>query len=108
MPYLRLLRPEQWVKNVFLFAGLVFGRKFTDADSVLMAIGGFSLFCLLSSAVYVLNDLRDREDDKLHPRKRTRPIASGAVSVSAAMAIAAVLLTFTLGSAAALDRGFFF
>lgn len=108
MPYLRLLRPEQWVKNVFLLAGLVFGRKFTDPDSVLVAIGGFSLFCMLSSAIYVLNDIRDREDDKLHPRKRERPIASGAVSVPAAIAISVILLLFTLGSAVALDRGFFF
>lgn len=107
MAYVRLLRPGQWTKNVFVFAGLIFGRKLTDIESVVYAVLGFICFCLVSSAVYVMNDIHDRNEDRLHPRKRTRPIASGAVSVPSAAAIAAGLLLMGLGGAALLDIPFF-
>ena len=109
MAYLRLLRPEQWIKNVFLFAGLIFGGQLLNIPKVLDAFGGFALFCLLSSGVYVVNDIRDRVEDRLHPRKKRRPIASGEVSPQAGALIAAILLVVALGGAWQIDskRGFF-
>lgn len=105
MAYLRLLRAQQWVKNVFVFAGLVFGRKFLDPDSVLQALAAFGCLCLVSSHVYIVNDIRDRAEDRLHPRKSRRPIAAGQVSIATAVAVAALLLAAGLGWAAWLDRG---
>src|SRR4030095_3085162 len=85
------LRPRQWVKNLFLFAGLVFGQKlFTPA--VWTAGAAFLIFCILSGAVYLLNDVADRARDRLHPDKRHRPVAAGRVSVAAAVAAAIVLI----------------
>lgn len=84
---LRLLRPHQWVKNVFVLAGVFFAGALSDKAAVARAIEAFAAFCLASSAVYVLNDLLDRKADALHPRKRSRPFASGAVSVPAGVAL---------------------
>ncbi len=106
MPWLRLLRPGQWTKNLFVFAGLVFGRKLLDGPSVVAALLGFACFCLLSSGIYILNDIRDRNEDQLHPRKRHRPVASGAIPVPAARLAALLLLVAGLGGALALDTGF--
>ncbi len=107
MPYLKLMRPGQWTKNLFLFAGLIFGQKLTDPASVYQVLLGFVCFCLLSSMVYVVNDIHDRNEDRLHPRKRERAIASGAVTPGAASLCASLLLVFGLGGALLLDRGFF-
>ncbi len=107
MPYVQLLRPGQWTKNLFLLAGLVFGQKLTDGQAVVEVLLGLVCFCLVSSAVYVLNDLHDRNEDRLHPRKRLRPIASGRVSVGAAWLLAAVLLVLGLGGGFGLNHGFF-
>ena len=107
MPYLQLLRPRQWSKNVFLFAGVVFGRKLDDRWSVLAAVLGFVCFSLLSSAVYIVNDIHDRAEDRLHPRKCKRPIASGQIGVSAALGLALVALVVGLGGSWLLDTGFF-
>jgi 4-hydroxybenzoate polyprenyltransferase len=104
--YLQLMRPGQWTKNLFLFAGLVFGRLLGDWRSVLVVVLAFFGFCLLSSAVYVFNDIHDRKEDRLHPTKKTRPVASGQVSVPAATAFAAVLLALGLSGAFLLDGGF--
>jgi 4-hydroxybenzoate polyprenyltransferase len=76
---LRSLRPAQWVKNAFVLAPLVFARRLGDIDSLHRALLAFLLFCAASSAVYLLNDLRDREEDSNHPVKRHRPIAAGIV-----------------------------
>ncbi|MEY4443696.1 MAG: hypothetical protein RL442_2696 [Pseudomonadota bacterium] len=78
--WLRLLRPHQWLKNVFVLAGLLFGRLWHQTDLVHLALLSAAAFCLASSAVYVLNDWLDRHDDALHPRKRHRPLASGVIS----------------------------
>jgi 4-hydroxybenzoate polyprenyltransferase len=86
-PLLRLLRPHQWVKNVFVLAGVFFAGALSDPGTVAKALEAFAAFCLASSAVYVLNDLLDRKADAGHPRKRTRPLASGAVSVEAAIVL---------------------
>lgn len=107
MAYLQLLRPAQWVKNVFVFAALVFGRLVTDAHAVAQSLLGFACLCLLSSTVYVFNDIHDREEDRLHPRKRTRPIAAGTVSIARAALLGMALLLAGLGGSLWLDRGFF-
>jgi hypothetical protein len=106
MPYLHLLRPAQWSKNVFLFAGLVFGHKLSDRGSVLSALLGFACFCLLSSAAYILNDIRDRNEDRLHPRKCKRPIASGRISPSAAAVLAVAAALVGLGGSWLLNASF--
>src|SRR5580765_8984963 len=79
------LRPQQWTKNVLVFAGLIFGEKLLDPKAVLHAITAFGVFCLLSGVVYLVNDVRDREADRLHPKKSHRPIAAGDLSPSAAL-----------------------
>jgi len=88
---IRSLRPRQWVKNVFVFAALVFGQRFIEPAAVLRSLAAFAVFCALSSAVYLINDIADREADRLHPTKRRRPIAAGLLSVRTA-GIAALLL----------------
>jgi 4-hydroxybenzoate polyprenyltransferase len=90
--YISLLRPHQWLKNGFVFVGLLFGHAWSDPVKLGEALAAFSAFCLLASAVYVMNDLIDRGQDRLHPEKRKRPLAAGTVSVSAAVALAAVCL----------------
>lgn len=107
MSYLQLLRPEQWTKNLFLFAGLVFGQRLTDWPSVGAVLLGLACFCLVSSGVYVLNDIHDRNEDRLHPRKRRRPVAAGQISVGRAASFAAALLIVGLGGGLRLDFGFF-
>jgi len=91
-PLIRLLRPHQWLKNGFVFVGLLFGHAWRDAAPVQAALAAFVAFCLLSSAVYVFNDLADREQDRRHPEKKKRPLASGAVGVPAALALATACL----------------
>ncbi len=107
MALVQLLRVEQWSKNLFLLAGLVFGQKLTDMPSVWAALQGFLCFSLISSGVYVINDIRDRVEDRLHPKKRFRPIASGRISVATAVVVALLVLAGGMGGAYALDRGFF-
>jgi 4-hydroxybenzoate polyprenyltransferase len=90
---LRSLRPRQWTKNVFVFAGLIFSeqKRLLDPSSVELAFAAFAVFCALSSTVYLINDIVDREADRLHPVKSRRPIASGQLSVRSAASAAAVL-----------------
>src|SRR5260370_15297580 len=99
------LRPRQWVKNLFVFAGLVFGQRlFTPA--VWPALGAFAIFCALSGAIYLVNDVADREKDRLHPKKRERPIAAGRLPVRVALGVAAALVAAGLVAAARLSAGF--
>lgn len=91
-PLLALMRPHQWLKNVFVFAGLVFSQSWHDTDRVTQVLSAFVVFCLFSSAVYIVNDWRDRASDALHPTKRLRPLASGAIGPAAAFTLAALLL----------------
>ena len=104
-PLIRLLRPHQWLKNGFVLVGLLFGHAWRDPAMVAQALAAFVAFCLISSAVYVLNDLIDREQDRRHPDKRQRPLASGAVSVGAAVALAAVCLALGFGLVGGLFAG---
>jgi 4-hydroxybenzoate polyprenyltransferase len=90
-PLIRALRPSEWIKNLLVFAGLLFGGRLDSGDAVADAVLTFVAFCAISSAGYLFNDLRDRELDRLHPEKRERPIASGAVSPGAAVALAVAL-----------------
>lgn len=83
-PFLRALRPTQWVKNLFVLAPLLFAQRLTDPESLFRAALAFLAFCCAASGVYLLNDLSDRERDQQHPTKKLRPIASGALSVPAA------------------------
>jgi 4-hydroxybenzoate polyprenyltransferase len=99
----RLLRSEQWLKNGFVFAGVLFSGRFTDPTSLASAGAAFCLFSLVSSAVYIQNDLIDAPVDRAHPTKRHRPIASGAVSIPVARVVQAVLLGIGLGLALVLD-----
>ena len=91
-PILALMRPGQWVKNAFVFAALVFAGKLTDPRLVLLSLQAFAAFCLLSSGVYIINDIADAEEDRRHPRKKDRPVASGAVSPGRARLLALLCL----------------
>lgn len=91
-PYLKLLRPYQWVKSGFVFVGLLFGHAWQQPLLVQRVVLAAAAFALAASAVYVLNDLADREGDRQHPQKRSRPLASGAVSVTAALLLAGACL----------------
>jgi len=102
----RLLRPQQWVKNVLVFAALIFARKLFDPHAFLFASLAFGAFCLASSSVYVVNDLIDVERDRLHPEKRHRPIASGAVLAGPATLLALALTGVSLGLAFWIGRSF--
>lgn len=90
--YLKLLRPYQWVKSGFVFVGLLFGHGWQQPLLVQRVVLAAAAFALAASAVYVLNDLADRERDRQHPQKRSRPLASGAVSVRAALLLAGACL----------------
>ena len=97
------MRPRQWSKNLLVFAGLVFAAKLGDASRWVEALAAFAAYCAISSAAYLVNDVRDREDDRLHPVKRARPIARGELSPRAALGPVSVafLLAF-----AALQAGY--
>ena len=95
-PLLRTLRPSQWAKNLFVLPPVVFAGVLTDPTAAGKAALALVVFCALSSAVYLLNDLADRESDRLHPVKRNRPLASGALSPRVAVAALGVLSALAL------------
>jgi 4-hydroxybenzoate polyprenyltransferase len=90
--FFRLARPKQWTKNGFVLAGVVFAEEAFSASSVLNALIAFAAFCMLSGAVYAFNDVLDIEEDRKHPLKRLRPVASGDVPVPAAVAFSVALV----------------
>lgn len=96
LDYLKLIRPKQWLKNLFVFAALVFSRNLLNPGMLGATAGAFAAFCLLSGGIYVFNDIFDRERDRSHPVKRFRPIASGRVPVGAASAYALALISLAL------------
>lgn len=100
------LRPKQWTKNLLVFVGVLFSQHLTDGPLLLRAAGGFLAFSLLSGSVYVLNDLLDVEADRQHPKKRLRPIASGALPIPVAWAMLPVLLVLVGALAWWLGTGF--
>jgi 4-hydroxybenzoate polyprenyltransferase len=103
---LRSLRPEQWTKNLFVFAGVLFGGHLLDAPAMARAVSAFAVFCALSGVVYIFNDLADRAADGRHPLKRLRPIASGRLSPSTAAIAATVLALGSLTAAVLLSPMF--
>jgi len=101
------LRPNQWTKNLFVFGALVFAQKLNDPHAVLRATAAFVVFCALSGAVYLINDVLDREQDQRHPLKARRPIASGAVDPKMAIVAALVIAAAALFAASRLGLPFF-
>lgn len=100
------MRPQQWLKNLILFAPLVFDRKLDNLDALLRTLAGFVLFCMLASVVYIINDLADLEADRSHPQKRNRPLASGKLSPATARLVALVILLVVLPLAFLLSPAF--
>ena len=102
---LRAMRPRQWAKNVFIFAALVFDEQLARPEPLARTMVGFVMLCLISSSVYLINDIADIEADRRHPVKRTRPIASGELAARAALvaalvlAVASLVISFALGAA---------
>jgi 4-hydroxybenzoate polyprenyltransferase len=94
---LKAMRPRQWTKNSFVFFALIFDKQLFLREPFLKTLEGFSLFCLISSAVYLFNDIADIEADRKHPEKKKRPLASGALSVNAALTAAFVLAGASIG-----------
>src|SRR5262245_49684181 len=99
-------RPEQWTKNLLVFAGLIFAGRLFDIDATARAIGAFAIFCGLSAAAYLLNDVIDRSADQQHPLKRSRPIASGELPVGTALAAAGLISGASLLAAFTLSLQF--
>jgi 4-hydroxybenzoate polyprenyltransferase len=93
---IRLMRPRQWTKNIFVLAGAVFGEQLFIESAMIHAVAATALFTLLSASIYVLNDLRDRERDRLHPTKRDRPIAAGRISPVTAGAVGFALFVVSM------------
>ena len=94
---LRLARPSHWLKNVFLFAALVFAKRVADPSAWAEALKAFAVFCLASSAVYVFNDVLDRREDAAHPVKRRRPVAAGEIGAGAAVGWSVLLAAAAVG-----------
>ena len=92
----RTMRPKQWAKNVFIFAGLFFDGKLLDPSKLLASVAAFAIFCLVSSAIYLINDLADIEKDRRHPVKKNRPLASGQLAPIVAQVAAVVILAISL------------
>lgn len=102
-PYIAVLRPKQWTKNILVFAALIFSIKVVTVEMWIKCIAGFILFCLVSGCVYVLNDYVDREADSRHPEKKYRPIASGRLQPNHALLFGGFLLMGSLVMAFVLD-----
>jgi 4-hydroxybenzoate polyprenyltransferase len=100
---LTLVRPHQWVKNLFVAAPLVFAKRLTDVDAAITAAVAVLLFCAASGAVYALNDVRDVAEDRRHPIMRRRPVAAGEISERAAQLLAGFLAILAVVGAAVID-----
>ena len=100
------LRPDQWTKNLIVFAALIFAVKLLDPAALAYASAAFLIFCALSGAVYLINDVSDREQDRLHPIKRMRPIAAGDVSSATALTFAGALSVAALAASFTLRTSF--
>jgi 4-hydroxybenzoate polyprenyltransferase len=105
-PIVQSLRPKQWIKNLLLFAGIVFSKNLFDPVLFFRVVQGFVIFCLISSGVYLLNDVVDLEQDKKHPEKSKRPLASGAVTVRSVLSISLLLFIGSIGASFFYNPGF--
>ena len=102
---LRSMRPLQWVKNLFVFAGLIFSQEFLNLHKLLLSLSAFGVFCLLASGVYIFNDIIDLPRDRLHPTKRNRPLPSGIVPIWLAALLSPALIVAGIVWAFHLHRG---
>jgi len=100
------MRIKQWTKNAFVLAAVIFDRQLSHLPAVLRSLAGFFLFCLLSSSVYIINDVLDVKADRQHPIKRNRPIASGQLPIPVALGFAVILVLITIPLAFYLSTGF--
>ncbi len=91
-----LLRPKQWIKNLFVFAGIIFSGNIFNVDLLLLSIYAFIIFCFISSSVYIINDIFDCKNDRIHPVKKNRPIASCKIGIVPALIIAIVIGSLSL------------
>jgi 4-hydroxybenzoate polyprenyltransferase len=105
--YLTILRPHQWIKNILVFSGLIFSTSLFKRNVIGISLAAFGIFCLASSGIYILNDLRDIKLDILHPAKMNRPITSGKVSKVSAVVIMLILLPVATLISYLLDKNFF-
>ncbi len=111
--YIQLIRPKHWVKNLLIFAPLFFVGDILNTNSLIKGIHLFIVFSLLASSVYTINDIADKESDKLHPKKKNRPIAAGRITSTEAMLltgtllIAAILLSLSLPTKATITLGIY-
>lgn len=105
--YLEMLRLRQWIKNIFIFAGILFSQSFFKPNLLIKSLFAFFIFCLLSGSAYIFNDLIDLKHDRRHPVKSKRPLASGRIKVIYAVLFLVVILSFSLGAAYCLNLSFF-
>ena len=103
---LKTMRPRQWTKNLVIFAALVFDGQLLDPQAGLRTLAGFTIFCLVSGIVYIINDLTDIEADRVHPEKRHRPLASGTLSVKLALFAVAIILLIVFPASWLLSKRF--
>jgi len=97
--YIHLLRPKHWIKNIFIFAALIFSLNLFNIVKLIASLQSFFAFCLASSFVYIINDIIDIKQDRKHPKKRNRPIASGKISIKNAIIISIVCLIISMAFA---------
>lgn len=102
------MRPKQWIKNGFVFAGLIFSRSFTDPKAVARVFCCFFIFSMISGALYIINDIVDKEKDSVHPVKKNRPIASGRLNTTAALTFSILISSVSLFCAFLLSLKLFF
>jgi 4-hydroxybenzoate polyprenyltransferase len=106
--FIKTLRPHQWIKNIFIFAPMVFALRFVQIPFIQSSILAFFLFSLVAGSIYALNDCFDRKRDRLHPDKKKRPIASGALGVKTAAIFASILLLLSLFAIYQMNVKFFY
>ncbi|MGD8353813.1 MAG: decaprenyl-phosphate phosphoribosyltransferase [Pseudomonadota bacterium] len=104
--YIKLLRPHHWVKNGFVLAPIIFADRLFNVESLILETSAFAVFCLVSSAVYALNDVFDRELDRNHPTKKNRPVASGQIPAAGAVALSIFLMAAGILGAAGIGKAF--
>ena len=104
--FAKLIRPQQWIKNLFVYVPIFFAGQFFEVEKMISLFIGFVAFCLVSSAVYILNDYRDIEADRIHPKKKYRPLASGAINGNLALAAMVVMAIIGFGLSVYLTTAF--